>query len=804
MLPLEAARLGIPTWALDYSPVACVASKVLITYPMMDWNSEPELPIPGFTRNILRTRLIEDLEAFLKEVQRSAYERLRPYYPSVGGRCPWGYLWATSIPCQECGNRFPLIGSLLLRAPNPKKDDVGQSLSLRGDLATGILTVEVQAGPPLGQPTRVVAQGKSKYDAAGKVARCCFCSHVHPKEVHTRLVAEGKGTDMLLAVADNDKTLQRTFRLPTNDEREAYERAEKDITELAAVEDLPAVPHEIIPEGNTWTIQGQVFGATTYGDLCNARQNLSFAALTRSIRELSAFLLEAGVSSTYVQALAEYACAVLCRRLKFSTRGARLRTPAGGVNVSDVFGNSESSWSYQYDYLETGLADGPGTWSSLSRDTLAVLGRQFGRQPGRPATVLHGTATQLPFKDGRMSVVATDPPYDAMIDYNDASDLYFAWMKRALINIDPSFVILSDDAGLQDKTEEIIVKKGHPEGDHRTQDHYDALITKAFREAKRVVAPDGIVTVVFGHGDPDVWHRLLTAISDAELVLTGSWPARTEKEKAGGGSNIVTTLTLACRPAPPARDSGRVSQVDSEVKAEIRARMPLWEMAGLALTDQLMASAGPAMEVVGRYSEVLDKTGKPVSLDRYLPMARRIVQEEADVRFDDLPLGTFDVRTQFALFWAKLFGRSVAPASEARWQRLAADLDESATARILTKVEKGVRLAYASETLPSEAIDPTTRVFDVAVAMAAQGKSLAHAAEVLLAADKVHDPYVWAAVGALSRSVPEGDRDGETWTYFVRNHKAVLTSTHNVAATREAEASAAEAASAQGRLFGGL
>ena len=91
--------------------------------------------------------------------------------------------------------------------------------------------------------------------------------------------------------------------------------------------------------------------------------------------------------------------------------------------------------------------------------------------------------------------------------------------------------------------------------------------------------------------------------------------------------------------------------------------------AGLALTDQLMASAGPAMEVVGRYSTVLDKVGNPVALDRYLPLARQMVQEAADIRIDDLPLGTFDERTRFALFWAKVFGRSIAPGSEARWQR---------------------------------------------------------------------------------------------------------------------------------------
>jgi hypothetical protein len=228
-------------------------------------------------------------------------------------------------------------------------------------------------------------------------------------------------------------------------------------------------------------------------------------------------------------------------------------------------------------------------------------------------------------------------------------------------------------------------------------------------------------------------------------------------------------------------------------------RLPLWHGTGLALTDQLMASAGPAMEVVGRYSGVLDKVGKPVALDRYLPLARQLVQEFADIRIDDLPLGTFDERTRFALFWVKVFGRSITPGSEARWQRPAADLDEAATEGVLVKDGKGVRLAFASESASTpDQIDPTTPVFDVALAMAAEGKSLAQAAEVLIAADRIEDPYVWGAVSALSDSVPEADADGESWTYLVRNRLAVVSSTRNLAVARQRELEHAEAAAGQG------
>jgi adenine-specific DNA methylase len=618
-----------------------------------------------------------------------------------------------------------------------------------------------------------------------------------------RLANSQLGQDAIIVAADIGPKGQKLFREPTSTELQAFEDSRQALLlEPPFGPGLPAVPDEKIPQGNTWTIQASLFGARTYGDLCNARQTLGFVKLSRAIAAIGLELLAAGISPDYAKALCGYAGATMARKFRRSTRGARLQT-SGGSRVGDLF-YTESSLGFAYDYFEAGIGDGPGTFASITKDTLAVLRGQARRLPGKPALVQHGSALSMPMRDKTVSAVVTDPPYDDMIDYTDASDLFYVWLKRALSTTDAELVLASCD-GLQDKAEEIIVKKGGATaGDHRDRDFYDTNIARAFAEAKRVVVDGGVVTVVFGHGDPDVWHRLLTAITKAGLVLTGSWPARTERGGGAGSANIVTTLTLACRPVPKGRQPGRVAEVDAEVRREIKERIALWDAAGLALTDQLMASAGPAMEVVGRYSEVLDKGGNPVALDRYLPLARQMVQEAADIRFDDLPLGTFDERTRFALFWVKVFGRSIHPGSEARWQRLAADLDETATDGVIVKDGKGVRLAYSSESaLPSEEVEPTTPVFDVALAMVAAGKSLACAAEVLVAADRVEDPYVWAAVHALSSSVPEADPDGEAWTYLVRNRQAVASSTRNLAAARQREAQAVGAASAQQVLFGG-
>jgi putative DNA methylase len=801
MIPLEAARLGTAAHGVDYSPVAAVAGRLLADYPLRDWSHEPVLPIQDESFTIIRSRLLQDVSVFLKEVERRAYKQLAPFYPIVNGMRPWGYLWAMTLPCQECNSRFPLIGSVTLRQPNPAKGDLGQSLVLWSD--GGKWGCHVIDGQSTSTPTRVVAQGKHKYDSSGKIAICLHCGHAHPKDVHTRLAASGLGEDVLLAVADNDERLQRVFRSPVPAEVDAVCLA----AESLALADpfangLSPATTERIPPGNTWTIQPTVYGAHTFADLCNPRQNLAFYHLAQAIDRLAACLIETGISTEYATALAEYGTSVLARRLKFSTRGARLRTPVGSVNVSDVFGNSESSWSFQYDYLETGLTTGPGTWTSLAKDTVAVLDTQTSRAPGNHASITHGSACSLMFPDASVDAVVTDPPYDAMIDYTDASDLYYVWMKRALATTRPEFAFTANPYGVQEKTEEIIVKKGNPEGDHRTPGHYDRLIARAFREAKRVVRDDGVVTIVFGHGDPDVWHRLLGAITEAGLVLTGSWPARTEKAKSGGGSNIVTTLTMACRPAPAQRPSGRANLVEAAVKREVKSRVPMWEAGGLAPTDQLMASAGPAMEVVGRYSNVLDHRGDPIDPSVYLVVARRAVEEAATVQIEHLPLESFDSRTRFALSWVRLYHRQLAPKSEARWQALASDLEfDSLKGTVLADLDKGARLAFASEA--NRGIDATASTIDIAFAIArAWPNGLEAVAEALSAAGRhADDRYLWATVSYLSSRLPDADPDGQAWTGLLRARTGLNAVARGVVAARKEAAREEDARARQGSLF---
>ena len=398
--------------------------------------------------------------------------------------------------------------------------------------------------------------------------------------------------------------------------------------------------------------------------------------------------------------------------------------------------------------------------------------------------------------------MVTDPPYDAMIDYSDASDLFYVWIKRALAGSWPEIGFTAHELGVQEKQEEIIVKKGGTSNnDHRNRQHYDTLITKAFAEAQRVVAEDGIVTIVFGHGEPEVWQRLLTAIRDAGLVLTGAWPAKTEPGGKVGFTNIVTTLTMTCRPAPAGRTAGRKGAVEAELKAEIRRRYPDWERWGLAPADMLMAAAGPAMEVVGRYSEVLDARGNPVDIYTFLPLARAAVQEAMAVEINHQPLDSFDARTRFALWWVRLYGRGVQAKSELRWQTLASALEITQIRDLIRDSGNGVQFVDAARF--ATRIDADSAAIDVALALArVSEEGLDAMGQVLADAGRdAEDVHLWAAIQFLADRLPDNDPDAVALTRMLRTRTAIGTAAGTAAAGGVAAALRKQDADAQLKLM---
>ncbi|MGM1058545.1 hypothetical protein [Saccharothrix sp. Mg75] len=796
IIPLEAARVGATAVGTDLSPVATLAGRLLADWAIRDWSAEPSLPFKSDAPTKLdltdADRLGSDARLLHEEIGRRMRDALADFYPANSdGRRPWGYLWTVSMPCDQCHRRFPLIGSFVLRHPYHRTQDLGQSMSLIVD--DDAWRIEVVEGPSVAQPTYSSAGKK------GKSARCPFCSHVHSLETVKAKGFVGQYVDEPLVAADftaDDGDTKKIFRVLRADERAAALSARPEL--LPKVGHLSAVPDEAIPTGNVHTVQASGYGYTNYGQLMCDRQTLLFGTLAVQIRACHLEILNAGISAEYAHALASFAAATLVRGLRYATRGARLRPhgkPDGSgqnrVQVGDLFAN-EASLSFQFDFFEAGIGEGPGTWAGLTQTGMTPLAAHLRRRRGKPARFRRENAMALPFRDGTVDAVVTDPPYYDMIEYSDASDFFYVWLRRALVDVQPD--LFADTIGtevapdLQNKDDEIIVRRVYNGGIRHDRDFYERSLSRAFHEARRVLRPDGHLVVVFGHSDPDAWLRLLGALHDAGFVVTSAWPSRTETSNTGVAS-IKVTVTIGCRVAAPVRPVATAAQVDREVTEAVKAAVRGWDADGLALTDQLMAAYGPAMEVYGRYSSVLLPTGEQAGLERYLTLALAAVRDATALKLDQLPLETFDAPTRFAVFWQRLHGRTDVPKGEARFLAQADNLRLEEMRGLLTESRSGFKLRLDSP----EAVGHGSSSFEVARAMAKawdDGGTEAVAAVLAIADRPANDAHLWAVVAEIVRQLPTSDPVAKALTAVQRNAGTIGTMIEYVAATAAAETDA--------------
>lgn len=813
IIPLEAARAGTSAVGTDLSPVATLGGRLLADFPMRDWSAEPVLPYappdhsgdenedhpsrssrvqrmpatgaPIFDEmdsfGVVEPRLLLDVRTVLGEVgRRVAAEvgHLYPGNPDRKGETPWAYLWAVTMPCDGCGRRFPLVGSMVLRYPYTRTGDVGQSLQLIFD--GDEFRTEVHDGPPQQEPVFSSPTGRR-----GKSARCPFpgCGRVHNLDVVKAKGFADQYGDALLAVAEIDyNTNRKIFRSPR--EAEITAAYSTDPLSLPPVGGMSAVPDERIPAGNKDNVRASGYGYLTYGSLFNPRQAVLVATTVKIISDFYSEL--AGiVSQDYARALAGFAASNVMRQLRLSTRGARCRphgkldgTEQNRVRVSDIF-SSQSVVKHQFDYLEVGPGSGPSTWDSVSLSLINALKKVLRDNQAvlRPSRFRHQSALALPFRDGTVDVVVTDPPYYDMIAYADSSDIFYVWLKRALVSAMPGLFEGGLD-GLQEKTDEIIVKgrgaKGA--GDPRSDEaRYERLLAQAFGEARRVLKTDGHLTVIFGHADPEAWKRLLSALTDAGFVVTSSWPSRTETAVTGVAT-ITVTVSIGARVAPPSRPVGIAAQVDAEVAAQVKRLCRGWDADGLALDDQLMASYGAALQIVGRYDRVIAPDGSTMSLEHYMTLARRAVRDAVALRLDEQPLETFDPHTRLAVFWHVVHGRVDVPKGEARFFAQSDGLRlEDLRGPILTETRAGYRLRHDA---PGP-LSPASSIYEVVRAMAAAWSAGTDAVAACLSAAERSptDAHMWALVDWLTTKLPASDPVAVALAAVKRNHGSIQAAT---------------------------
>ena len=236
--------------------------------------------------------------------------------------------------------------------------------------------------------------------------------------------------------------------------------------------------------------------------------------------------------------------------------------------------------------------------------------------------------------DQSVDLVVMDPPYYDNVMYAELSDFFYVWLKRTAGHVFPELFRRQ----LTDKENEAVANPAKFKGQKKPKDladqDYTERMAAIFAEGRRVLKPDGLMTIMFTHKKTGAWDALTTGLMQAGFIITASWPVHTEAE---GSLNIKnksaakSTVFLACRPRPERKADAETiywEDLEPKVRAAVRNRIQEFQEAGIRGVDLYLSAFGPALEEFSQHWPV--KRGQP----RLRPAPKRGEQAELIDSFD--------------------------------------------------------------------------------------------------------------------------------------------------------------------------
>jgi adenine-specific DNA methylase len=691
-IPWAASRLGLPVVANDLNGVAASVLKAGVEIPA--------------TRGL---ELLPELKKWGGILVKRIEERLKEYFPSGKAETVATYLYVNAIPCPRTGRLVPLLPDKWLRKT------AGTEAAVR------MLTE--YGGVELPEPIFEVALGRDvdKTDAsAGTIARGKAISPYDNLVIDGDWIKQAAQADqmkqILYAVAIRKPSGERTFRAPTQTDLDAIASAEakyaevKDLWLATGILPSQAIPdlvpkHEIRP-----------YGLTYWTDMFTRRQALvqgvfveEFATLEPEVRE----------------ELGEGATDVLFQLALMQGKALNWNSRLSSWDVSrqkmrSVFDRHDFAFKWTFAEFEGAralfswcldqLIDAYGGIARLLDETGVSPADVNDRLP-RQVTVLQGSGTSLALPDGAVTHVCMDPPYYDNVMYAELADYFYVWERRTLGRLVPDY--FRDD--LTDKDNEAVANLARflTMGKRRQELadlDYETKMTSIFAECRRVLAGDGVLSVMFTHKKANAWDTLGMGLLLAGFTIETSWPVNTETEV---GLNIralnsaQSTIMLVCRKREDRAGNAKVylDDIEQDVRRAARDAAMRFQHDGIEGVDLLLSTYGPTLSVISQswpvYSSVPDEDGRDKLLrpEDALALAR---EEIVDLRRSRLvgKAAKVDALTDFVLMAWDTFAAREFPFDTARLLALAVgglDVDALERAKVVAKSSGKVTLLTPSE-----------------------------------------------------------------------------------------------------------
>ena len=318
-----------------------------------------------------------------------------------------------------------------------------------------------------------------------------------------------------------------------------------------------------------------------------------------------------------------------------------------------------------WDYAEGNPFSGSsGSWMNNIEWGAKALGSCYS---GIPGVVTQADAQRQTISKNKW--VSTDPPYYDNIGYADLSDFFYVWLRRSLRNVFPELLATMATP----KAEELISAPQRHGGKEEAGLFFLEGMTRAMSGLAENAHPEGPITIYYAFKQSETtsesgtvssgWETFLEAVNQAGLLISGTWPMRTELSNkiSGMGNNMLaSSIVLVCRKRP----ANAITVSRRDFIRELNAVLPeaLDEMtkgsgddrSPVAPVDLSQAIIGPGMAVFSKYAAVLEADGSIMNVRTALQLINRFLAE------DD-----FDNDTQFCLSWFEQHGWSEGPFGDA-------------------------------------------------------------------------------------------------------------------------------------------
>ena len=793
-IPFESIRTGVETFANELNPVAGVILRATLEYPAR-----------------YGRELLTEYRALSSEFVRLREERLAQFFPpEAEPDCVLtNLLWARTITCPYCDGIVPL-------SPNWRLTKGGVGVCMTTHLAGG----PTKPGRHCTFEVVSKATNQSLGTVSGGDSTCPYedCRRVIQSEEIKAQAQLGKMGEQLYAVvykrrvaSKNRKSKKdkwvRGFRAPRVED-DAIQYVARYLSEkLPEWEALDIVPSEPFPAdaNDDRPIQ---YGMPRWRDMFSPRQLLCQCMHVEIFRELLESRRAAGTVNEVTRAAFVYLAFAIDKLADYNSRMTRWH--AKREVVANTFDRHD--FSFKWSYVEMPMIVGAlkEDWAikqigkCIAELVQLTRGEKLGKNESLGQTfVFNSTYAPPPITitcksadsmdhlvDSSIDVIVMDPPYYNNVTYAELADFFYVWQKRTVGYLIPELF----RTPLTDKDHEAIANparfKGQKGASALANRDYRERMAAIFAECRRVLKPNGIMTLMFTHKATGAWDALTKGLMQAAFTITASWPINTEaegslhiKDKAAANS----TIFLVCRPrAERAADSAGSywEDVEPQVAGAVRERIKEFQDAGIGGVDLYLACFGPALQKFSEHWPLRRGTPRPqpearkrrkqaemfeepwdpyeVTPEDALDAARREVKHwrlqqltHMKARTDLDPLTSF-----YVLAWDAFRAPKFDYDEALRLARaVGVDLDKDIIGHVAEKKSSEIILWDSAKRAAKGAIGPAdgSRSWLDAVhhaAYAARSRNLQHAQEMLNKAQVDADPAFFAALEAVLEVLP--------------------------------------------------